>query len=221
MRKFLLALMMTVVVASLQAITIQWTVPSSGSVSKTDVWEDWTGELTGASIYLVYSQTEWKTADQVWNANSGLKVALGANGKATVTDLSTGNDVTKYQPSTWMNFSGNNQINMLVSISGENGFGNGRDEGYYYLVVFDPTLEQDEGPKYAVSNAIQYTGGTDTQKGITQTIVNPESSKLPEVAEFVDIGWMGGTWTSAVVPEPTALALLALGVAGLALRRKI
>ena len=136
MSKFLLALMMTVVVASLQAITIQWTVPSSGSVSTTDGWEDWTGELTGASIYLVYSQTEWKTADQVWDANSGLKVALGNDGKATITDLSNKSDVTASQPSTWMNFSGNNQINMLTSISGTDGFGL---NGYYYLVVFDPT----------------------------------------------------------------------------------
>ncbi len=220
MRKFLLALMMTVVVASLQAITIQWTVPSSGSVNTKDGWEDWTGKLTSESIYLVYSQTEWKTADQVWNANSGLKVALGNDGKATITDLSNKSDVTASQPSTWMNFSGNNQINMLTSISGTDGFGL---NGYYYLVVFDPTLGQDEGPKYAVSNAIQYTGNAEEDKrnGITQTTVNPESGKLPDVGDFVDIGWMGGTWTAVTVPEPTALALLALGVAGLALRRKI
>jgi hypothetical protein len=218
MRKFLLALMMTVVVASLQAITIQWTVPSSGSVNTNDGWEDWTGKLSSESIYLVYSQTEWKTADEVWNANSGLKVALGNNGKATITDLSNKSDVTASQPSTWMNFSGENQINMITSISGESGFG---PDGYYYLVVFDPTVGQDDDPKYAVSNAVHYTGGTDTQNGITQTTVKPESGKLPEVGDFVDIGWMGGTWTDATVPEPTALALLALGVAGLALRRKI
>lgn len=220
MRKFLLALTMTVVVASLQAITIQWTVPSSGSVSTTDGWEDWTSKLTGESIYLVYSQTEWKTADQVWDANSGLKVALGNNGKATITDLSNKSDVTASQPSTWMNFSGNNQINMLTSISGTDGFGL---NGYYYLVVFDPTVTNGD-PKYAVSNAIQYTGNAaeDKRNGITQTTVNPElNNSKPDVGDFVDIGWMGGTWTDVTVPEPTALALLALGVAGLALRRKI
>lgn len=217
MRHVLIALMMTVVVASLQAITIQWTVPSSGSVSTTDGWENWTAKLTSESIYLVYSQTDLGSASNVWNADTGLKVALGDNGKATITDLSTSTDVTANQPSTWMNFSGNNQINVLTSVSGTTGFGN----GYYYLVVFDPTVGQGDDPKYAVSNAVQYTGvaATDKTNGITQTTVQPGVE--PDVGDFVDIGWMGGTWTDVTVPEPTALALLALGVAGLALRRKI
>ena len=47
-------------------------------------------------------------------------------------------------------------------------------------------------------------------------------SKLTnEMGQFIEIPWLGGNWRDAVVPEPTALALLALGVAGLALRRKI
>ena len=219
MRKFLLALMMTVVVASLQAITIQWTVPSSGSVSKTDGWEDWTDKLTGQSIYFVYSESKvaYTDAADVWAAKDDYKIVMGNDGNATYTknDQSVTGMPAAYGAITPVTNS--TQLDVWLAINNRNGLG----DGYYYLVVFDPTVGQGDVPKYAVSNAIQYTGDAETNKqnGITQTTVKPGDA--PVVGDFVDIGWMGGTWTAVTVPEPTALALLALGVAGLALRRKI
>lgn len=219
MRKFLLALMMTVVVASLQAITIQWTVPSSDKVNTKDGWEDWTGKLSGQSIYFVYSESEsaYTDAADVWAANGDYKIVMGNDGNATYTK--NGQSVAD-MPATYgaiTPVTGSTQLDVWLAINNRNGLG----DGYYYLVVFDPTVGQGGDPKYAVSNAIQYTGNAveDKRNGITQTTVKPGDA--PVVGDFVDIGWMGGTWTDVTVPEPTALALLALGVAGLALRRKI
>lgn len=218
MRKVLLALMMTIVVASVQAITIQWTVPNSSLVNTSDGWEDWTTKLTGQSIYFVYSESKYSTAEEVWEATSGYKVVANENnsGDATVTNLA-GGTVPANTTTIGFSFPDDTTINTWLAIGGS-GYGT---TGYYYLVVFDPTVASGDDPKYAVSTAVQYTGDktTDTANGISETTVS--AYEEPDVADFVDIGWMGGTWTAVTVPEPTALALLALGVAGLALRRKM
>lgn len=80
---------------------------------------------------------------------------------------------------------------------------------YYYMVVYSKTNPD----QYAVAGGIQYGLGT----GIYDQTVDDEK---PEFGDYVDLGWIGGTWNAALVPEPTVLALLALGVAGVALRRK-
>jgi hypothetical protein len=90
--------------------------------------------------------------------------------------------------------------------------------GYFYLVVFTEPNASGE-TTYIVSQAVQYTGTeeTDDDKGIYGTTVDGGD---PNFGAYVDVSWMG-SWTGVAAPEPTALAILALGVAGLALRRKI
>lgn len=92
------------------------------------------------------------------------------------------------------------------------------DGAYYYLVIFKGGVTTSD--QYAVSNAVQYTGTpqTDNANGIYGA---DAAGTPPDVGDFYMPGWMGGSWTAPqTAPEPTVLALLALGAAGLALRRR-
>ena len=214
MRRFLLALLMTLVVASLQAITINWQIYASEFT--------WDQNLTTAdSVYFVYSQSGDLSADDVSEGNyTGYKVSADANGAGTVTAVGGAASVTGLAPTLSVFGTGADAGSKSYASMSLNGTGFG--SGYFYLVVFNTNAGDSEYGDYAVSKAVQYTAGqsnTNKENGIYDTTV--DSGAAPDIGDFVEVSWLGGTWHSALVPEPTALALLALGIAGVALRRKI
>ena len=219
MRKILLTLFSMVVTASLQAITILWTLPDSNPSNS------WVQTVMGdpertddtLGLYLVYSESGYDTAEDVWKATStpnGAKVVGSTvGGSATINDAPTNGVSFGFLEET-----AKASTSLVIEISSKMGLG----EGEYYLVVFDPASGSGSDAQYAVAQAKTFTGtnATEDKKGgfYQTTVVDPESG-LPEMGNFVNLEWMGGH--GPAVPEPTALALLALGVAGLALRRKI
>ena len=213
MRRFLLALLMTLVVASLKAITINWQIYASEFT--------WDQNLTTAdSVYFVYSQSGDLSADDVYGGNyTGYKVSAdaNANGTGTVTAVGSAASVTGLAPTLSVFGTGADAGSKSYASMSLNGTGFG--SGYFYLVVFNTNAGDSEYGDYAVSKAVQYTAGqSNKENGIYDTTVD---GGAPEIGDFVEVSWVGGTWQSALVPEPTALALLALGIAGVALRRKI
>ena len=86
---------------------------------------------------------------------------------------------------------------------------------YYLYVALFNNQDPSSADQYAVAQAGDSAVSISADGGIS--IPGPDGDPLP--VNFLDPTWMAGNYKAA--PEPTALALLALGVAGAALRRRI
>lgn len=210
MKKFCLALIGLAFGGVASAITIgwQWSALDSSLVE-------------GSSYYMVYSTNGNLTAEEAVVAASGGQYngtglgwgsTLNTAGKTVEgTTVIPGSGVEN--PSIRPDVNGNEVTltfdtdeNPLVPNVGVS------ETGYLYLVIFN-----DE----TISGSSQFA----VAKAPTTVTVNDDGQVVqggqfpPDPLEFQAPVWLGGTHRAA--PEPTALALLALGIAGVALRRRV
>ncbi len=211
MRKCLLAAFGAMIVGYASAVTVSWQWNSNAS----GTWE------SNSSVYFVYSTTQLTSGTQVVTAvnneigGQGYGTASGAEGDTAGSTFVSASDISGQDvrgPA--------KEKNPATGYTNHVGFGNVTNEGYYYLVIFNNSNVAD-ATKYAVAQA-GTVGNTVCDNGYVNVAgsdyVTPDGK--PIKAEFIDPTWIAGTF-HAPMPEPTALALLALGLAGAALRRRV
>lgn len=85
-------------------------------------------------------------------------------------------------------------------------------KGYFYLVFYKKSAD-------APTNEYAVAGGKQYAKGGANGIYGPGDDMRPgETGEYFHVDWLTNP---APAPEPSVLALLAMGVAGLVLRRRM
>lgn len=200
----LLLLVSVCIVTALHAVTVAWTVPNSQYE-----WLARTGNKTPVidsdkvGIYFVYTTTLLTestvytiapTAPGTQPSLSGVTLPYTAGFSAAAFDNGTVGAHAEF-----------------LDLSGTNA------KGYFYMVVFSKENTSDN--LYMVAGGQKYVPGSEGKTGLYDSSVN--GKEAPIGTDYVNVPIIGGTWTAAKTPEPTALALLALGMAGLALRRKV
>lgn len=176
--------------------------------------------VQGSSYYMVYSTSDL-SAEQVVasvaSANNTTYKGIGTTWGSTLNSSSVElsgitYDVTPGEgETTGVGYPTGDDAQALFDDSTFPGSNVAGTSGYLYFVIFnDETISGSS--QFAVAKAP--TTVTVNDKG--QVV---EGGQIPDALEFQAPVWLGGTHRAA--PEPTALALLALGIAGAALRRRI
>ena len=208
--RFLFLLFSACIVTALHAVTVTWTVPNSQYkwLSRTDSGTPLI-DTDKVGIYFVYTSSPL-ASDKV-----GDIAPTKAEAGFTRPTFSEESGVKMSTSAAFAN-AANDDGKIGARASFSNLSGNDAASGYYYMVVFSKTSKDEN--LYMVAGGSQYIAKQDESTGIYDSTV---SGKDPTGADYVDVSIVGGTWTAAKTPEPTTFALLALGMAGLALRRRV